>query len=182
MSTRGVFGFHIDGQDKLTYNHCDSRPDGLGAMAVEWVRAACSPNRLAQTLSDVAGIVMIDDSEAIADLEHVKRLGDRYLDMGVGNGPNVTWYRLLRGAQPSRGIEHTVAAGVMIRMNNADVDYGYVVDLDAMAVEFHCWPRTGEQTVGRLAPHMTLRKSYPISEINTWRKTWFRDCLPADDE
>ncbi|HSR79104.1 MAG TPA: hypothetical protein VLN57_21200 [Xanthobacteraceae bacterium] len=186
MSTRGVFGFRIDGQEKLTYNHSDSYPSGLGDTVVEWVRAACAPNRLAQTMTDVSGITMVDDSEAIADADHVKRLGNRYLDMRVGGGDgitdrDVTWYRLLRNAQPSHGIEHVVTAGVMIRMRNADVDLGYIVDFDAMTVEFHCWPRRGEQATGCLAPHMTLRKSYPIAEVNAWRKTWERECFPNED-
>lgn len=30
MSTRGTYGFRKNGQDKLTYNHFDSYPDGLG--------------------------------------------------------------------------------------------------------------------------------------------------------
>lgn len=38
MTTRGCFGFHRDGVDKLTYNHSDSYPEGLGADIVEFVR------------------------------------------------------------------------------------------------------------------------------------------------
>ncbi len=30
MGTRGVFGFHKDGVDKITYNHYDSYPTCLG--------------------------------------------------------------------------------------------------------------------------------------------------------
>lgn len=37
MSTRGAYGFRIDGQDKITYNHFDSYPDSLGVNLLQWM-------------------------------------------------------------------------------------------------------------------------------------------------
>lgn len=36
MGTRGLYGFHKNGIDKLTYNHLDSYPDWLGKKIVEF--------------------------------------------------------------------------------------------------------------------------------------------------
>lgn len=30
MSTRGAYGFILNGEEKITYNHCDSYPSYLG--------------------------------------------------------------------------------------------------------------------------------------------------------
>lgn len=40
MSTRGLYGFHKNGIDKLTYNHLDSYPDWLGKKIVEFCKCA----------------------------------------------------------------------------------------------------------------------------------------------
>lgn len=38
MSTNGAFGFIIDGQRKIAYNHFDSYPGGLGLDVLRWLR------------------------------------------------------------------------------------------------------------------------------------------------
>lgn len=40
MGTRGLYGFHKNGIDKLTYNHLDSYPDSLGKKIVEFCKCA----------------------------------------------------------------------------------------------------------------------------------------------
>lgn len=40
MGTRGLYGFHKNGIDKLTYNHLDSYPDWLGKKIVEFCKCA----------------------------------------------------------------------------------------------------------------------------------------------
>ncbi len=37
MSTRGIFGFLVDGETKVTYNHFDSYPSGLGNMIKNFI-------------------------------------------------------------------------------------------------------------------------------------------------
>lgn len=39
MGTRGLYGFHKNGIDKLTYNHLGSYPDSLGKKIVEYCMA-----------------------------------------------------------------------------------------------------------------------------------------------
>ena len=39
MGTRGIVGFVSGGQEKLTYNHSDSYPSGLGVAVLEWAKS-----------------------------------------------------------------------------------------------------------------------------------------------
>lgn len=189
MGTRGTFGFRIDGVEKLTYNHYDSYPEGLGDEVVEWVLAACSPNRLAQTMTDVSGIETVDDwmdgLQVKVTPEHRAKVGNKYLDMHVGGGcgigpGDISYYRLLRKAQPSHGIHNVVDAGVMIKQDDIDHEYAYIVDFDAMVVEFWTCYSGGPTLATR--NDMRMVGKYPISEVNKWRKTWKSECFPQEED
>lgn len=183
MSTRGFFGFRINGYDKITYNHGDSHPEYLGEAVVEWVRAACSPNRYEATKAAVHALEVVDDSEAVASSQHIQKVGMRYLQMSVGGGDgikdtDITYYRLLRGAQPREGIDRVLAAGVMTSFEDPDVDYGYLIDLDYETVEFYDWYDNKPSKLASRYRSMVLRGIYSISEVNTWRKVWKMECWP----
>ena len=49
MSTRGAYGFIIDGVEKITYNHCDSYPECLGDNFIEWLKT-----KTIEELKDIA--------------------------------------------------------------------------------------------------------------------------------
>ena len=38
MGTRGLYGFRKNGKDKITYNHWDSYPEGLGQNVLNFVK------------------------------------------------------------------------------------------------------------------------------------------------
>ena len=38
MGTRGLYGFRKNGVDKVTYNHWDSYPDGLGKQILRFIK------------------------------------------------------------------------------------------------------------------------------------------------
>lgn len=63
MGTRGIMGFVVDGQEKLTYNHYDSYPDGLGLDVLRWLRGL-NEDTLPQARADAAKLV----KEALAAL------------------------------------------------------------------------------------------------------------------
>lgn len=200
MSTRGAFGFRIDGVDKITYNHCDSYPSGLGADVVKWVRRACSPERIEQTMTEVSGIEMAPSGQAIASPEHIARTGRRYTNMAVGGGDgighdSITYYRLLREAQPSSGIANVVDAGVMIEgadfmADSVFCEYAYIVNLDEMTVEFYKGFQSKPHNKGRYASlpskhdyfPVALVGSYPIAGVAEWARTWERECFATDEE
>lgn len=200
MSTRGAFGFRIDGVDKITYNHCDSYPDGLGADVVRWVRKACAPDLIEQTMTEVAGIEMAPSGQALATPEHIKRTGRRYINMGVGSGDgigqdSITYYRLLREAQPSCGIAGVVDAGVMIEgaefmTDSVFCEYAYIVNFDELTVEFYKGFQSKPHSKGRYASLPSKRDyfpvalvgAYPIANVAEWAKTWHRESFPREDD
>ncbi len=186
MGTRGFFGFRVNGEDKLTYNHNDSYPDGgLGDKVVEWARGAFAPNRRAETEQAVRALEMVDSKHVLASADHIRKVGKKYLQMSVGGGngikdTDITYYRLLRGAQPSEGVERVLATGVMSRFSDPCEDYGYVINLDERVVEIYD-SRSRSATLPSRYTHMKLRGIYPIEHIETWRKIWKQECWPNAD-
>ena len=58
MGTRGCYGFRKNGIDKLTYNHYDSYPDGLGSDVVKFCKE--TPVKEMNAIFDM--IVLVDES------------------------------------------------------------------------------------------------------------------------
>lgn len=51
MSTRGTFGFHENGKDRLYYNHYDSYPEGLGEAFINYLKG-CETNWIEPIISN----------------------------------------------------------------------------------------------------------------------------------
>ena len=66
MGTRGVFGFHIDEIDKITYNHYDSYPECLGSNIVKDINKEISSRR--NPCREVTGYNVLTEVELFADL------------------------------------------------------------------------------------------------------------------
>src|SRR5687768_12201748 len=98
MGTRGFVGFVVDGTEKISYNHWDSYPSGVGLDVLEWLRGVVSESEslhrdLAKALSVVPDRAPTDvEREALAEFE----------DSRVGSADDF-WYRLLRGTQGKPG-------------------------------------------------------------------------------
>ena len=56
MSTRGIYGFHINGTDKLAYNHADSYPQQLGLNILGELSAVTDWDRIKQLTTDLIPI------------------------------------------------------------------------------------------------------------------------------
>ncbi len=107
MGTRGAYGYRIDGEDKVTYNHYDSYPDELGSNIIGYA----SQMELEKMREVAKSIVLVNGNE---DVE--KKLIERYksyADLGVADGTYKSWYCLLRNTQgdlqPYHGkLEHMI--------------------------------------------------------------------------
>jgi hypothetical protein len=95
MGTRGAFGFRINGVDKVTYNHFDSYPTGLGAVMIQ----ACIDHTLDELKAAAEKLTLVteDKKPTKKQIEVCKAAG--LLDLNVGNQTEQDWYDLLRGAQ-----------------------------------------------------------------------------------
>lgn len=132
MSTRGLWGFTLDGITKVTYNHFDSYPGGLGrdlAKSVDyWPRFTNGSNALREK---VRKLRMVSES-AKPSTEDIERLS-KFADTNVSTGSLEEWYVLLHDTQGD--LEATLQSGYMIDsfafgFDSLFCEWGYVIDLD----------------------------------------------------
>lgn len=199
MGTRGAFGFRINGTDKITYNHFDSYPDGLGNNVVKWLEtlstgARCDGGSIADTKTQAARLRVVDN-DSKATIEEQQELAE-FADSSVGRGDMSSWYVLLRHTQgnPQRILD----AGVLI--DSADFmadslfcEFAYIVNFDEDTFEvyrgFQHEPHergryahlpVEARSVGRYYP-VALMGTYPLADVDSWKSTW-SDCIPKEND
>lgn len=132
MGTRGAIGFVVDGVEKVSYNHFDSYPDGLGKNVVEQVRAA----DLAKWREQAKALVMIKGKKP-PTADQIEALS-KFADESVSSGQKTEWYVLLRGLQGD--MQGTLDAGYMIDSHmflkdSLFCEYAYIVNFDTGKLE-----------------------------------------------
>ena len=183
MGTRGVWGFHKNGKDKLTYNHFDSYPEGLGEVMVNFI-----DNVPALGLSRFCDDIILVDEESTPSKksqEFYKKHG--VANLNVGNRSTEDWYCLLRELQgepeklyslwdETKHKVHIVDNNSFIR-DSLFCEYGYIVNLDNNTLEFYVGfqkkPQEGNRyqaiTDGKEEEDFyypcKLAKSFPLDEI-----------------
>lgn len=95
MSTRGAYGFLVDGQKKVAYNHGDSYPDYLGINIKNWLKV----KTLEQIRKIASGIVLVNSKipPTPEQVQHCQSM--EAVDTGVGRQSTGDWYCLLRNTQ-----------------------------------------------------------------------------------
>ena len=188
MGTRGTFGFRIDGEDKLTYNHFDSYPNGLGNDVVEFVRNVKDWNKVREqvrTLRDITDTKPTpEDIKACASVT----------DLSVSEQNTDDWYCLLQGTQ---GDPQKILDISMYQKNNEFItdslfcEYGYIVNLDDMTLEFYKGFQKKKHKKGRYSKHKpekghesnyyacALAGSFPIDDIP---QNWSTIVFPEEEE
>lgn len=137
MGTRGAYGFRIDGKDKLTYNHLDSYPTGLGVAIAKGLKQLLSRNKR-NLAEDVRAIRLVSrDDEPTEEDKHMLQ---QYANLSVSSGSTNNWYCLLREMQSN--IEAHVECGIMIDSNEFVYDslfceWAYVVNIDTRVLEIY---------------------------------------------
>ncbi len=137
MGTRGALGFIKDGKHKVTYNHFDSYPSGLGNDILEFIKDN-SLNTLKQ-LCDNITLVKEDSTPTDLQIQHCKNCGT--VDLHVGEQSETDWYCLLREAQGD--LKKYGQVGFMVDMKNFLQDdlfceYAYIINLDNATLEVFC--------------------------------------------
>ena len=180
MGTRGTFGFVVDGEEKLAYNHFDSYPSALGVDVLNWLRTA----DLAEVKAKAGAVRLVTDATPPTP-EDVERLR-KWANTGVSTTQLDEWYVLLRDTQgdPAAILE----AGVMedggdFPLDSLFCEWGYVVDLDAGTFEVYRGFQTTPHTEGRFAAREVNERRanggyHPIRLVASWPLT----NLPTDKE
>lgn len=134
MGTRGCYGFRKNGIDKLTYNHFDSYPSGLGRDILSF----CKHTSLAEMNEIYDRIILVHENEEptsdqIAECSY-------WFNGDVSNRTPKDWYCLLRNAQ---GDLNAYKTGLKYMIENNDFiqfslhcEYGYIINLDTKKLEF----------------------------------------------
>jgi hypothetical protein len=177
MGTRGFVGFVVDGTEKISYNHWDSYPCGVGLNVLEWLRGVVADNEdqqreLAKTLAAV-------DEDASPTDEQLKRFSE-FHNPNVSRGND--WYALLRETQGKPG--EILKAGFYCDAKEFPLDslfceWGYLIDFDNRVLEVYEGFQQTQPTEGRWAHETGTTNGYaPVKRVATFAF----DALPADAE
>ena len=134
MSTRGIYGFRKNEVDKLTYNHYDSYPEGLGRKVIEFIG-----NHTIEELNKIYDKIIMVDNESTPTEEQIKEC-EKYADISVSEQSLEDWYCLLRNSQG----DLFAYDDLRYMINNADFildslfcEYGYIINLDTNRLEIY---------------------------------------------
>jgi len=136
MGTRGLYGFRVDGNDYLTYNHYDSYPRWLGvevAKAVIRLRQDVDWDDVRQRVRKLHAI----DTDVPPTAAEIEAFAP-YTDLSVGNQDTSDWYCLTRKAQGDLLVPLETS---YIKLDNEFIkdslfcEWAYIVNLDTLKLE-----------------------------------------------
>lgn len=124
MGTRGLMIFRCDGEDKSTYCHFDSYPDGLGMKIVSWLRSITD---MEAVKDQVRKLRIVGDDSSAPTSDDIATLHEA-TDMGVSRKSDQDWYCLTRKLQgdPKSMLKAGYGYGEC-----GWAEYTYTIDLDA---------------------------------------------------
>lgn len=163
MGTRGFWGFVLDDEEKLAYNHWDSYPAGLGATVLEFCQDVVVKDRFDLVRGRVRDLKLItSETPTPDDVEHLAP----YTDLTVGARTTTDWYCLLRRAQGDPWL--TLDAGYMedagdFPLDSLFAEWGYVVNLDTHLLEVYRGFQTSKHQLGRFASRVGKTQRGEIS-------------------
>lgn len=134
MGTRGCYGFRKNGIDKLTYNHFDSYPDGLGRDVVKF----CKETSIEEMNEIFDRIILIDENSKPTAEQIVECM--KYYNGDVSTRTQEDWYCLLRETQGNLSVYKN---GLKYMIDNNDFikdslfcEFAYIINLDTNCLEF----------------------------------------------
>ena len=165
MGTRGAVGFYVDGQTKVTYNHFDSYPEGLGKDTVQKIAELLAKHDKLSLIRLASDIRLLDESEKPS--EEMKDKLREYTDLTVSND----WYCLFRSAQGK--IDAYLNIGYMPDGNDFLKDslfceYAYIINLDDFTFECYEGFQHDLHDKGRYASKTPDGDYYPVKLVGTF--------------
>lgn len=135
MGTRGAWGFRISGQDKVTYCHFDSYPDGLGIAVFSFVKD-CSDDELI-TIAKRIELIKESEKPTPEQIADCKECGS--VDLKVGGRSLDDWYCLLRNSQgePSfykKGLKVMINSDYFL-VDSLFCEWAYIINCDTKKLE-----------------------------------------------
>jgi len=135
MGTRGLWGFHYKKKDKLTYNHFDSYPTGLGQTIKEFVS-----HHSIKKLEKMALKIKLVNEQEMPTATQIRECS-RFANLHVGHQKLSDWYCLLRETQ---GHPNAYATKLCYMIDNKKFiqdslfcEYAYIINLDTKQLEIY---------------------------------------------
>lgn len=149
MGTRGAVGVHVDGADKMAYNHSDSYPEYLGVSVLSAARALAKDENAAQMARDLR---LVDEDTPVT-AEDIEKYGHK-MNLGVSNQSPTDWYCLLREAQGD--LRACLDMGVMLDAGDFILDslfceWAYIINFDTRKLEVYEGFKSAPHDKGRFA-------------------------------
>lgn len=177
MGTRGIFGVHVGGVDKLIYNHFDSYPSGLGNDIVNQYKKLLetkTPNEI-KHLAEVLGPINPDKKPT----KKQKNLLQKYCNTSVSNQDDDDWYCLMRDLQGD--VAEVLTLGLYLPNNDFILDslfceWAYILNFDTNKLEVYKGFQREPHQAGRYCKEAKQDKYYPCALIAEYDL----DQLPED--
>ncbi len=150
MATGGAWGFIKNGTEKITYNHSDSYPSGLGATILKFV--AETP---IEKMTEVADRIILVSNEKRPTPEQIEACR-KWLDKGVSERKPEDWYCLLRGSQGDPkayledGLRYMIDSESFLQ-DSLFCEWAYIINLDTKMLEVYKGYNKNPDAPGRYA-------------------------------
>ena len=150
MSTNGAWGFIRNGIEKITYNHSDSYPSGLGVTILEFV--AKTPIK---RMIEAAVEIILVSNEKRPTPEQIEECR-KWLDEGVSERRPEDWYCLLRGSQGEPkayledGLRYMIDNHTFLE-DSLFCEWAYLINLDTERLEVYKGYNKNPDAPGRYA-------------------------------
>lgn len=138
MSTRGAWGLIRSGEEKVTYNHSDSYPEGLGEIVIKFAK------NYALILNEIYDqIQLVDENKDKPSEEqwtYCKDIGSVRTDVGMED--DLDWYKALRGSQSEglnlygKGLKYMIN-GKNFLWDSLFCEFAYIINLDTNVLEVY---------------------------------------------
>jgi hypothetical protein len=148
MGTRGAFGFRMDGQDKVMYNHFDSYPEGLGVDVLDFLNTH-DVNDM-RTVFPLIKLVRDGDTPTPEE----KLACQQWTDLNVSSQSDDDWYCLLRDAQGDlsafvdKGLRFMIDSQTFLG-DSLFCEWAYIINLDENVLEIYEGFNTVKDAPGR---------------------------------
>jgi hypothetical protein len=178
MGTRGTYGFASNTKVKLSYNHFDSWPEGLGKEIVAFIRKVNAENGWAKLRMAVDKCIVVDENAAMDESE-----ARQYFPKKKSFPKLPIWYEAMHHFQNGKILDAVytgevkhITDGSEFPKNSHFCEYCYVIDLNRMAFDIY----VGKQKQPDKNSHFGQTKNeegfYPCKIVVSWRL----DAIPED--
>ena len=165
MGARGSYGFKIDGDFILQYNHSNSCPSDLGEEIIKFIN---SVNNWEKLKTNVKKLVMVKERDEPSN--YMKKKYKKFYNADVNCGQE--WYSLLRELQNGKNLyiiyngrlKHWMLNNDFIK-DSLSCKYAYIIDLDDNVIWF-CKGSQKEPQENNPFGQECIDKYYPVKVID----------------